>query len=183
MRIISGAAKGRSLKTISAPGFRPAMARTREALFSMLEARGCEWEESAVLDLYAGSGSLAFECLSRGAPMAWLVDNSREACECERANARDLGMAGQCRIIDMDVQRFLRSQSPEPFNLVFIDPPYRRNLASATLALLANGSWLRQGAFICCESEKELLIKVPETFNLAAERNFGQTILRIWNFQ
>lgn len=183
MRIISGAAKGRGLKTISAPGFRPAMAKTREALFSMLEARGLVWEENAVLDLYAGSGSLAFECVSRGAPMAWLVDNSREACECERANAEALGMAGKCRIFDMDVQRFLRSQSPTPFSLVFIDPPYRRNLTSATLALLANGSWLGKGAFICCESEKELAIKIPDAFTLTAERNFGQTILRIWDFQ
>lgn len=183
MRVISGSAGGRSLKTLVAPGLRPAMARTREALFSMLEAHGLLWEGCKVLDLYAGSGSLALECVSRGAALAWLVDNSREACACIRANIEALGMSDKCRLFDMDVLRFLRSQSGEVFNLAFIDPPYRRNLASSTLALLARGHWLAPGAFIACEAEKNLVLDTPEGLSLLTTRNFGQTTLHIWNFQ
>lgn len=183
MRVISGSSGGRKLKTVSAPGLRPAMAKTREALFSMLEAHGVDWADCSVLDLYAGSGSLALECVSRGAKLAWLVDNSREACSCIRANIAALDMGDKCRLFDMDVLRFLRSQAPYPFNLVFIDPPYRRNLASATLSLLAGGHWLAEGAHVACEFEKNLTLEVPAGFTPMTERNFGQTNLHVWVFQ
>lgn len=183
MRVISGSAGGRMLKTVSAPGLRPAMAKTREALFSMLEAHGLDWPGSSVLDLYAGSGSLALECVSRGAALAWLVDNSREACSCIRANIAALDMGDRCRLFDMDVLRFLRSQTPWPFNLVFIDPPYRRDLATSTLSLLASGRWLARNAYVVCEAEKNLDIDAPEGFTPMTERNFGQTSLHIWIWQ
>ncbi len=183
MRIISGTARGRTLKTAVAPGLRPAMAKTREALFSMLEARGVIWEDSTVLDLYAGSGSLALECVSRGAKMAWLVDNSKDACASIKYNIEALEMNNECRVFDMDVLRFLRSQTPFRFNIVFIDPPYRRNLATATLELLGNGLWLEKNAFIICEAEKNLQMEIPDSFESVTAKDFGQTTLHIWNFK
>lgn len=183
MRVISGTAGGRMLKTVSAPGLRPAMGKTREALFSMLEAQGIDWPDCSVLDLYAGCGSLALECVSRGAPLAWLVDNSRDSCSCIQANIAALDMSKNCRLFDMDVLRFLRAQQPYSFNIVFIDPPYRRNLASSTLALLVSHSWLAESAFVICEVEKNLDMEIPAKFALLTERNFGQTSLYIWNFQ
>ena len=182
MRVISGFAGGRSLKPVSAPGLRPAMAKTREALFSMLEAHGLDWVNCTVLDLYAGSGSLALECVSRGAPLAWLVENSRAAASCIQINITELDMGDKCKLFDMDVLRFLRSQTPYPFSLVFIDPPYRRNLASSTLSLLVNYHWLADNAFVVCEVEKNLNMEIPARFTLITERNFGQTSLYIWNF-
>lgn len=182
MRIISGSAKGRSLKTTSAPGLRPAMARTREALFSMLEARGLDWSVSKALDLYAGCGSLALECVSRGAQQAWLVDNSKEACACIAANIAALGMDAQCSLFEREVLRFLRCQPAQAFDLVFIDPPYGRNLTEQSLLLLQKG-WLKPGAFIVCEVEKNLTLYLPPNFIPTAKRNFGQTSLYIWSLQ
>ena len=86
MRIISGRLGGRTLKTVEGEGYRPAMSKTREALFSMLAARGLVWSTARVLDLFAGSGSLAFEAISRGAPHALLVENSVQAMRCLQAN-------------------------------------------------------------------------------------------------
>ncbi|MBQ1330510.1 MAG: RsmD family RNA methyltransferase, partial [Desulfovibrio sp.] len=82
MRIIAGALRSRTLKTVEGEGYRPAMSRVRESLFSMLDARLPAWEGLQVLDLFAGSGSLAFEALSRGAERAWLVENSARALRC-----------------------------------------------------------------------------------------------------
>lgn len=180
MRIISGSAGGRNLRTVSSPGLRPAMSKTREALFSMLEARGVNWGDTSALDLFAGSGSLALECVSRGSPLAWLVDNSREACACVRANIDALDMADRCYLFERDVLRFLRGSRKVPFNIVFIDPPYRRNLLSSTLSLLSRENWLEKDALIVAEVEKELKLSSPPSLELLAQKNFGQTTLIIW---
>lgn len=180
MRIISGSARGRTLKTASGDGLRPAMARTRESLFSMLEARGMVWEKSIVLDLFAGCGSLAFECLSRGAAQAWLVDNGEPALACMAKNVDMLDMSDKCHLTRMDVRQFLRATPPAVFDIVFIDPPYRRNLVDGCLCQLATGAWLAQGAFVVAEVEKNNKVSAPDKFLPVVERMFGQTCLHIW---
>ena len=92
MRIISGRLGGRRIKTVEGEGYRPAMGKTRESLFSMLTSRGVVWEGARVLDLFAGSGSLAFEAVSRGAELAVLVENSAVAARCLADNIRQLGL-------------------------------------------------------------------------------------------
>ena len=87
MRIIAGACRGRTLHTVTGPGYRPAMGRVRESLFSMLEARGVVWGAVRVLDVFAGSGSLGFEALSRGARFADFIEKDHRAAECLRKNA------------------------------------------------------------------------------------------------
>lgn len=156
------------------------MGRTREALFSMLEARGMEWEGALVLDLFAGSGSLAFECLSRGAKEAWLVENSREAFARIAQNARSLGVENLCRCVRMDVAKFLRQSAGFSFNIVFLDPPYRRGEADKSLRALAAGGFLAPGAFVAAEIEKNARLVVPEALVPETDRLFGQTWLRIW---
>lgn len=180
MRIISGSARGRTLKTASGDGLRPAMARTRESLFSMLEAKGMVWQNAIVLDLFAGCGSLAFECLSRGAARAWLVDNGAPALACITKNAEMLDMADKCHLARMDARQFLRGTPPAVFNAVFIDPPYRRNLVNGCLARLAASPWLAQGAFVVAEVEKDNAVSAPGNLISVAERMFGQTCLHIW---
>lgn len=179
MRIISGSLRGRVIRSPQGDT-RPAMARTREALFSMLEARGMTWSGAKILDLFAGSGSLAFEALSRGAAYAILVDNSEELRKTLAANMEELGLQSQCRLIKEDVLRFLRKPAPMPFNLVFDDPPYRRNYTSRSLELLAKGDWLVSGGFIAAEIEKDLVIEAPASFEAVGERLFGQTMVRLW---
>lgn len=180
MRIIAGRLGGRVLKTVQGEGYRPAMGRTREALFSMLEARGLRWHGARVLDLFAGSGSLAFEALSRGALSALLVENAALAVRCLQQNIVNLGLAEQARLLREDVARLLRRPPIEPFDLVFMDPPYRKNLAQAALRALAENNWLAPGALVSAEIEKDLTLAPPPALNLLADRLFGQTRICIW---
>lgn len=180
MRIIAGELAGRALRGPRDDSTRPAMGRTREAIFSMLESRGMSWPGARVLDLFAGTGSLAFEALSRGAAYAAMVDNSDAACALLAKNADSLGVSDKCRIVKSDAARFLRGSPAQGFNLVFVDPPYRRNYAAACLGRLVNGDWLLPGAFVVAELEKNLKLEAPEALVSDGERLFGQTMVRIW---
>ena len=102
MRIISGTLGSRRLLTVEGEGYRPAMGKVRESLFSILSHR-LNWQGLRVLDLYAGSGSLAFEALSRGAAAAWLVELAAPACRCIKANIRNLGLEGRAFLVQENV--------------------------------------------------------------------------------
>ena len=160
-------------------GTRPTTDRVREALFSAITSR-MDLDGTAVLDLFAGSGSLAFEALSRGAPNALLVENAAPAMRCLQENVAALGLEGRARLSKEDVLRFLKRQPPEGFDLVFMDPPYRKNLAEPALRALADRGWLAPGAFVTAEIEKDVALTPPASFNLLAERLFGQTRICIW---
>lgn len=183
MRIIAGSLGGRKLSTVESEGFRPAMGRTREALFSMLAARGLDFSASACLDLFAASGSLGLEAISRGAPRAVFVENSAKALRCLAQNIANLGLLGQAQAIKEDALRFLRRRPTENFALAFIDPPYGKNLAFPALNLLLENAWLAPGSFICAEIEKGIALSEIAGVSLVGERLFGQTQLLIWKKQ
>lgn len=180
MRIISGTLRSRRLATVEGEGYRPAMGKVRESLFSMLSHR-LDWEGLTVLDLYAGSGSLAFEALSRGARAAWLVELSPKAARCIASNIANLGLAGRAFLVQENVTMLLRRVKGAdrnvggPFDLVFVDPPYRRNLTQATLDGLTACGWLAPGAHVVLEVEEGLRLRVPECLETVSERQFGQT--------
>ena len=155
MRIISGRLGGRRIKTVEGEGYRPAMGKTRESLFSMLTSRGVVWEGARVLDLFAGSGSLA-------------------------DNIRQLGVEDCVRLIRDDVRKTLNNTPMGCFDLVFLDPPYRKNLLNATLQGLLKRNWLAPGALICAEIEKDAVVAAPDSLELLVERHFGQTRILIW---
>lgn len=184
MRVIAGTFKGRRLATPAGELCRPAMGRTREALFSMLEARGADMARTRVLDLFAGSGSLAFEALSRGAPEAWLVENAQGSLRALEANVAALGLEGRARVVREDVIRFLRraphTVSGATFDLVFLDPPYRKGLAQRALTELAAGAWLAPGALVTAEVEEGLALGPVPGLEPLASRRFGQTAIHIW---
>lgn len=180
MRIISGTLGGRVIHSLPGNSTRPAMARTREALFSMLEARGVAWPGSLVLDLFAGSGSLAYEALSRGAEQAVLVENSAQQCRCLARSNVDLGVEGRAVIASQDVGRYLRRNPPIPFNVVFIDPPYRCGLVDSALSFLVSRGWLAPNAFVAAEIEKGNAPAAPDGLWPVTDRLFGQTFLQIW---
>ncbi|MDR1777158.1 MAG: RsmD family RNA methyltransferase [Desulfovibrio sp.] len=182
MRIISGTLRGRVLKTARGEGFRPAMGRTREALFSLLTARGIDWPRTRVLDLFAGSGSLAFEAVSRGAPEALVVEKAEEAVRCLRRNIADLCLEGKVSLVRDDALRFLRRTSVTGIGLVFLDPPYRENFIAPCLALLP--PHLAADAFVTAEIEKEAeLGATPDCLAPEAERLFGRTRVLVWRFR
>lgn len=180
MRVIAGTFRGRRLATPAGELCRPAMGRTREALFSMLEARGADMATARVLDLFAGSGSLAFEALSRGAPEAWLVENGKPSLRAIEANVSALGLAGRVRVFSEDVLRFLRRAPGASFDLVFLDPPYRKTLAQPALSLLAAEGWLAPGALVAAEVEEGLALAPVPGLEPLALRRFGQTVIHIW---
>ncbi|MBQ9406302.1 MAG: 16S rRNA (guanine(966)-N(2))-methyltransferase RsmD [Desulfovibrio sp.] len=180
MRIIAGHLGGRVLKTAEGDGYRPAMGKTREALFSMLEARGMDWPCVRALDLFAGTGSLGFEAVSRGAAHAMLVENAPQALRCLRYNIEKLQVQDAVHLWTGDVLRVLKQPPTEPYSLVFIDPPYGKNLAAPTLRLLDTNAWLAPGSYVTAELEKNVLFPVPARWQPEADRLFGQTRLLIW---
>ncbi|MBQ7456269.1 MAG: 16S rRNA (guanine(966)-N(2))-methyltransferase RsmD [Desulfovibrio sp.] len=178
MRIIAGFLKHRLIQSPPGRVCRPAMGRTREALFSMLEARGVVWEQTPVLDVFAGSGSLAFEAISRGAVHATLLENDSQVVATIRDNAKTLDVVDRITIVQGDAIRLLRKGSPTSYPLVFLDPPYRKSYTEASLRLLANG-WLTVGAMVVCEVERSLALPIPPSYTLDCERRFGQTMVYI----
>jgi 16S rRNA (guanine966-N2)-methyltransferase len=182
MRIIAGALKGRSLKTISGAGYRPAMSKVRESLFSLLEARGVMWADTNVLDLFAGSGSLAFEAISRGTPKAYFVEKDPKAAACIKQNAEILGISDKCFISSEDAVKYVGRRPQHKFSVVFIDPPYAENFLPPTLNGLIRREWLEPGAFVIAEVEKHLKINTEgfEGLTLELDRPYGQTRILIW---
>lgn len=182
MRIIAGAYKGRTLKTVSGPGYRPAMGRVRESLFSRLESRGVVWGECRVLDLFAGSGSLAFEALSRGAPEAVFVEKDPKAAACLARNAAALEAESRCRILAEDVLRITARRPAAPFQVIFIDPPYGESLFSPTLKNILRQNWLAENGFLIAEVEKGLRLNVEKQpgLSLISDDLYGQTRVILW---
>ena len=134
-----------------------------------------------MLDLFAGSGSLAFEALSRGAERAWLVENSAKALRCLEDNVERLDLAGRALLCQDDCLKLLRRvrgtgrNMGGPFGLVFSDPPYRKRLAQASLDALCTCGWLKDGAFVVLEIEKGLEIALPQGLGLFSDKCYGQT--------
>ncbi|MDP1528506.1 MAG: 16S rRNA (guanine(966)-N(2))-methyltransferase RsmD [Rhodoferax sp.] len=155
MRIVAGTLKGRSIVAPDGQGTRPTSDRARQAVFNVLEHAA--WAEPLdgmrVIDLYAGSGALGFEALSRGAAFALFVETDEDARGAIRENADSYGVMGRTRVhrrsaTDLGVRP--RSDGV-PFDLAFLDPPYRRGLGEQTLAALLAGGWLKPGAIVVFE--------------------------------
>lgn len=185
MRIIAGEFKGRTLKTITGPGYRPAMSKVRQAVFSMLESRLGSLEGLRVLDLFAGSASLAFEAISRGAAHATCVENNGKAANIIAQNAESLGLeSGRCRVITEDVSKALRKRAPVAFDLIFIDPPYALDVLASTAKPLVNNGWLSEQAVVCAEVERHAALDPEKLFlplALDTDRTYGQTRILLWS--
>ncbi|NJB66631.1 16S rRNA (guanine966-N2)-methyltransferase [Desulfobaculum xiamenense] len=184
MRIISGEFGGRSIRSVEGPGYRPATAKVRGAIFSMLEARGIEWERLRVLDLFAGSGSLTIEALSRGARQALFIEKSRKAANCIADNLKELGVDGRrARVLAKDLFTVLPTAPDVPYDLVFIDPPYGKDLLAPALELALRHGWLADDGYVLAEVEAGLGID-PEAVNprleTVTDRLYGQTRIIVW---
>ncbi|MDR1070049.1 MAG: 16S rRNA (guanine(966)-N(2))-methyltransferase RsmD [Gracilibacteraceae bacterium] len=175
-RVTGGAWKGRRLQTLPGDLTRPTSAKVKEALFSVLGARVAG---ASVLDLFAGSGALAWEALSRGAARALLVEKDREAARVLRANRDRLHADAQ--ILQTDALLFLAAGTEERFDLIFLDPPYRQGLAAQTLDLLKNISLLQYNGVAVAETEAEATLGPCPPLELRAVKRYGGA--RLWFFQ
>jgi len=184
MRIIGGQYKGRRIKTCEGPGYRPATMKVRESIFSMLMARGVDFEQVRVVDMFAGSGSLAIECLSRGANKAWFVEKSSKAAGLIRKNLLELGVDKKhVRVVSKDLFGVLSKRPDSPFDLVFIDPPYGKDLLVPALEKALKNGWIAPDALVLAEVETS--IKAPEEgpiaeMELLTDREYGQTRILLW---
>ena len=153
MRIITGKAKGKKLFTLEGDATRPTSERIKGAIFSAIQF---DIEGRRVLDLFAGSGQMGLEALSRGAVGATFIDSSREAMEIVKKNAKVTGFFDNAKYIVSDGANYLRkSAGREKYDLVFIDPPYAMNLCKKTVEALLRYDVLRDGAIVVLESGEE----------------------------
>ena len=181
MRIVGGRLKGRMLKTPASRATRPTSERLRESIFDILEHRFPGLIEGArVVDLFAGTGALAIEALSRGAGFALFVDNGAAARALLRANVEALALGGVTRIWRADATRLGSAPAGGPFELAFLDPPYGQGLASPALASLVVGGWLEPNALCVVEEDAKADIAAPIGLARLDERVYGDTKIAIF---
>lgn len=170
MRIIAGMARGRTFDAPTGLDTRPTLDRVRENVFNILQmkVRG-----AAVLDLFSGSGAMAFEAVSRGAVSAVLVDHDRAASQVEQRNAAKLGMADKCRLMHCDWQQAVRTLQGENarFGLVFLDPPYAMHDLSGVMAALR--PILQEDAVLLLEHDAKAFPATADGFELYDSRKYG----------
>ncbi|WP_158812496.1 16S rRNA (guanine(966)-N(2))-methyltransferase RsmD [Methylocapsa sp. S129] len=176
MRIVGGRLRGRVLNAPASRAIRPTSERLRESIFDILAHRFADALEGArVVDLFAGSGALGFEALSRGAAFALFIDDGAEARALLRGNVEALSLGGVTRIWRADATKLGKAPTGAPFTLAFLDPPYGKGLAGPALAALAAGGWLAESALCVVEEAEKAEIAAPEGFGVEDERTYGDT--------
>lgn len=179
MRIIAGKYGSRRLKAPESMDTRPTADRVKEALFSML---GGDLTGETVLDLYAGSGALALEAISRGAESAVMVDQSKAACRVIAGNIATLGCEKEARLLPMSDEMALALLTREGarFSIIFLDPPYRMDAAPVTQRLLHAGL-LSSGGVLVIEHSVKTPPLVEERLTLSVRRAYGDTALSLYH--
>jgi 16S rRNA (guanine966-N2)-methyltransferase len=176
MRIVGGRLRGRTLATPKSQAIRPTADRLRESLFNILaHAYGDPISGARVLDLFAGTGALGFEALSRGAAFVLFVDDGAEARALLRQNVETLGVAAATRIFRRDATKLGAAHPVEPFSLVFLDPPYRKGLAEKALLSAREGGWLTDDVLIVVEEAADAEFKPPEGYQELERRTYDDT--------
>jgi len=176
MRIVGGRLGGRTLAAPKSQDVRPTSERLREALFNIL-AHGYDdpLTGTRVLDLFAGTGALGLEAMSRGAAFALFIDDGAEARALMRQNVEALGLGGITRIFRRDATRLGAVHPNEPFGLVFIDPPYRKGLAEKSLVSLHDGGWLMPDALVIVEEAADAGFAAPQGYVEIERRRYDDT--------
>ena len=167
MRIITGSARGTKLEALEGEAMRPTGGRVKEAVFSMIQF---DIEGRKVLDLFAGSGQLALEALSRGAESAVIIDSSAEAVEIIKRNAKKTHLYDKCTISVMDYKAYLSRRSYDSgsanesggFDIIFLDPPYKTDYLKKSLSMIASGRIAKPNSIIICESDHEAVFSGDE---------------------
>ena len=176
MRIVGGRLRGRPLAAPRSQGVRPTADRLRESLFNILiHAYGDPVTGARVLDLFAGTGALGFEAISRGAAYCLFVDDGAEARALLRENVAALGLAGVTRIFRRDATRLGPAHPIAPFSLTFLDPPYRKGLAEQALIAARAGGWLTDDALIVVEEATDAGFTAPAGFAELERRVYDDT--------
>ena len=175
MRIIAGEWRGRRLQSPAGTSTRPTADRTRETLFSMLASRLGSFDGLRVADLYAGSGALGLEALSRGAAHATFVENDAAAVRAIKANAAILGANDRVEVRPLSAAKLATAQ---PFDLIFADPPYAAGSGASVVEAVASAGWLGPGGWLAIETARGDPVD-PGAWTIDAERQVGRTRLTL----
>jgi 16S rRNA (guanine(966)-N(2))-methyltransferase RsmD len=177
VRIISGSLRGLKLKSLEGSDTRPTLDNVKEAIFSMLFDRT---RDASVLDLFAGSGALGLEALSRGAKEAVFVDANPKACGVIRANIESTRMQEKAILFKLDAKDYLKKayENQESFDLIFLDPPYAMGLLDDVIDLIERYSLLKEGGLIICESDSGTHIDI-KSFKLLKDKKYGRVCVNI----
>ena len=176
MRIVGGRFRGRNLKAPATQAVRPTSDRLRESMFNILaHAHADAIEGARAIDLFAGTGALGLEAVSRGAKFALFVDDGAEARALLRENIETLGLGGQTRIFRRDATKLGDAPPGDKFTLAFLDPPYGKGLAPRALDALTQGGWLAPGALCVIEEEAGASIDLPAGMERLDHRAYGDT--------
>jgi 16S rRNA (guanine966-N2)-methyltransferase len=176
MRVVGGRLRGRALAGPKSQAIRPTADRLRESLFNILvHGYGNPLLDARVLDLFAGTGALGIEAISRGAAFALFVDDGVEARALLRSNVEALGLGGVTRVFRRDAAKLGAVHPVEPFSLLFADPPYGKGLAEQALASAREGGWLTPEALVVVEEAVASGFKAPEGFDEIERRAYDDT--------
>jgi 16S rRNA (guanine966-N2)-methyltransferase len=178
MRIVGGKFRGRALAAPRSAAIRPTSDRLRESLFNiLLHGHGLPTTGTRVLDLFAGTGALGLEAISRGAAQALFVETSVEGRSLIRENIEALGLTGVTRILRRDATSLGRAGTIAPFDLVFCDPPYGKGFGEKALASAAAGGWLNEGALCVLEERIGEEPRMPQDVDTIDRRESGESQL------
>jgi 16S rRNA (guanine966-N2)-methyltransferase len=176
MRVVGGELKGRNIVAPASRDIRPTADRLREAVFNILvHAYDDPFQDARVLDLFAGTGALGIEAISRGAVFTLFVDNGAEARALLRNNVEALALGGVTKVYRRDATDLGPAHPMEPFSLVFLDPPYGQGLAEKALASLRNGGWLKPNALLVVEEAKAAAFATPDGYEELERRAYDDT--------
>jgi 16S rRNA (guanine966-N2)-methyltransferase len=176
MRVVGGTLRGRSLATPKSQAIRPTADRLRESVFNILvHSFGDPIAGARTLDMFAGTGALGIEALSRGAAFTLFIDDSAESRALLRENVAALGLGGVSRIFRRDATRLGPAHPLPPFSLVFLDPPYGQGLAPQALAAGRAGGWFTPEALIVVEEAAKAQFAPPEGFSEVERRCYDDT--------
>ncbi len=183
MRVVGGKFRGRTLKGPSSQAVRPTSDRLREALFNILaHAHDDAADGARVIDLFAGTGALGIEAMSRGATFALFVDDSPEGRALIRENTEAFGLGGSTKIFRRDATKLGDMPPQDKFTLAFLDPPYGKGLAPLALQSLRDGGWLADGALCIVEENSAAELIAPDGFETLDTREYGETKVMFLRF-
>ncbi|SIR07207.1 16S rRNA (guanine966-N2)-methyltransferase [Rhizobium sp. RU20A] len=184
MRVVGGEFRGRALAGPKSDAIRPTTDRTRESLFNILQhAHAGVLEGTRVLDLFAGTGAVGIEALSRGCRSGILVEQSVEGRGIIQSNIETLGLQGRARILRRDATDLGKVGNLDPFHLLFADPPYGQGLGEKAIAAAISGGWLVPGALIILEERADVVSVLPERCAFLDMREFGDTRMHFYRFE
>ena len=176
MRVVGGELKGRNIVAPASHDIRPTADRLREAVFNILvHAYDDPFQDARVLDLFAGTGALGIEAISRGAVFTLFVDNGAEARALLRNNVEALALGGVTKVYRRDATDLGPAHPMEPFSLVFLDPPYGKGLAEKAMTSLRGGGWLKSNALLVVEEAKAAGFAAPDGYEELERRVYDDT--------